>query len=634
VRAPAFSRRPLAAWLDLPPPATRWRRGTGVALILALGLVLWPVIVRAERPPTLRDALIWLLGWGSITALLAIVDGRAGRRLPHPQLADLGVVLLPAVVALLLTVPTLTDPYFSAIGDEYAFWELARDLARGLPRDPFSQAGVYGNHPVLSSYLMAATIWLFGADQFGWRMASVVALAGAAAAMAALGTGALNRAAGLVAGFTTAVAHPLLAYAHTGYNNLQPVPLTILTLLAGLVSRRTGSLAMAWLGGVLAGLGWYTFYTGRVAVVALVLLLLLQPGAGQRSWQLALGLAGWGLTTLPLWVASREEVLTRMVAESAVAASGGEVEAIVARVVALGGQALRAPWAGDRTSHYISGPLLDPVSGVLALVGLVVGVVLSWRAPWRWLWPWFGLALLAGGATAQYDQLPNSRSFFLLPPLLLFGGLAAGLLWERVTWLGRPRLGAALVALAALAAAAATTLNLYRLHVETPQRLALTPEAVAAMASERSRCREWLAGPLVLADSPEPVFLKLIEAYGWQGRVQVLKPPQPLTPRDLALDRCVIAFGAGGAAVAELQRVAGELGRSDQLIWLEDGTGARRGLFLPWRVSGGSRPPAAVPSLPPVPPPFPAPTPYPAPPALPAARPTAPPGLPAYPAPP
>jgi hypothetical protein len=193
--------------------------------MLAALAALWPALLRAGRTPALPDVIVWLVGLGAIAGLLGAVDLLAWR--PRPAfvarrwLLNASLVALPMALAALLTFPTLADPYFSAIGDEYAFWEFARDLARGAPRDPFSQAGVYGNHPVLSSYLMAGTMRLFGPDQVGWRAASALSLVLAAGALTVLGMLALNRAAGVVAGVGLAAAHPLLAYAHTGYNNIQ-----------------------------------------------------------------------------------------------------------------------------------------------------------------------------------------------------------------------------------------------------------------------------------------------------------------------------------------------------------------------------------------------------------------------------
>ncbi|MCS6801876.1 MAG: glycosyltransferase family 39 protein [Chloroflexota bacterium] len=574
--------RERARRLEVPFPRAvrRWLFIGG--LTLAGLAALWPVLVRAARVPTLADAVIWLAGLLTVAALLGAADLHQGHRRPAAPterwLLTAGLVALPMALAALLTFPTLADPYFSAIGDEYAFWEFARALARGAPHDPFTQAGVYGNHPVLSSYLMAGTMRLLGPEQVGWRAASALSHVVAAGALTALGMLAFNRFAGLVAGVGLAAAHPLLAYAHTGYNNIQSVPLTILALVFGVASRRFGSLACAFVGGVFAGAGWYTFYTSRVAVVALLALLLLQPGRGRRMGQIFVALAGFALAVLPLVVASREQVILKMLAESAAAPAAGATTAaaVLARLLTLTAQAIRAPWAGDRTSHYISGPLLDPVSGVVVAAGAILGVLLVRRAPWRWLWVWYGLALLAGGATSQYDHLPNSRSFFFLPPLLLIGGLAAGKAWERVC---RTRWTAvAFSAFALVLGVVVVALNLSRLHVETPRVLPLSAEAVAAMTSERHRCREAPAGPLFLADHPEPVFEKLVAASGWTERVEIRKMPSSLSARDLATGRCIIAFGS--AAVAELQRLAAETGRIDQLVWATDGPGNRRAVLL------------------------------------------------------
>jgi 4-amino-4-deoxy-L-arabinose transferase-like glycosyltransferase len=342
--------------LDLPDTATLRRRLISAGVALGAVAALWPVIIRAGRAPTLRDAAYWLLGLAFVAAVLAIGDRLAGVRLSRPRWADAAVVGLPMLLAVLLTFPTLNDPYFSAIGDEYAFWLFGKELAAGAPRDPFTQAGVYGNHPVLSSYLQAGTMRLFGVNQVGWRAASALALVFAAGGMAVLGALAGGRAAGLAAGIGVAIAHPLLAYAHAGYNNIQAVPLTIVSLAGGLASRRTGSAAFAFLGGVVAGWGWYTFYTGRIAIAALLALLVLQPGLGSRWRQIALAVFGFALSVAPLLAASKGDVITKMLAESAAGPAAGPADpaAIFLRVRTLTWVALRSPCEVEVTCDFMS----------------------------------------------------------------------------------------------------------------------------------------------------------------------------------------------------------------------------------------------------------------------------------------
>jgi len=53
-------------------------------------------------------------------------------------------------------------------GDEYAFFYTAKNIADGLPFNLFSQEGVYGVHPVLSSAYQAIFIKLSAGDLFAW----------------------------------------------------------------------------------------------------------------------------------------------------------------------------------------------------------------------------------------------------------------------------------------------------------------------------------------------------------------------------------------------------------------------------------------------------------------------------------
>lgn len=577
----------LARQLDLPSPGILRDRLAISGVAAGVLLALWPVVVRAQRIPTLKDLAIWFAGLALAGASLMLWDAGHGMRRPRFRSVDLIVLILPAVVAGLLTVPTLTDPYFSAVGDEYAFWLGAKELANGRTWDPFTQAGVYGNHPALSSYAQAVTLKVFGTDQFGWRISSALALMLAAVGLAALGTLVHGRAAGIAAGVTVAAAHPLLAYAHTGYNNIQAVPLMIWSLALGMAARKWKSVGLALLAGAVAGLGWYTFYLSRAAIGVLLVLLVLQTGRGSRIRDLAAAILGFVLAVFPLLAASKWDVLTKMLAESA-AKEQATIGVMLQRVLLLLHEAFLAPWGGHEIGHYISGPLLDQVSGVAAALGLVVGALLFWRAPFRWMWVWYGIALLAGGATSQYDALPTSRSFFILPPLLLFGGVAIGML---VAALKRLRIPPIMPALAGAALMVVVMrLNSTRLWQETPARQELTVEAAAAIGTVRFGCLDKVAGPLFVSESPEAVFEKLVDAYGWTNRVQLRKMPADFTTNDLALERCIIAFGNDRVATTALTQAAQRWNASANLRWILDGPGRQRALVLLWKPNNATLP--------------------------------------------
>lgn len=69
---------------------------------------------------------------------------------------------------ILLNVHGLTNWYYSFIGDEYSFFELAKGIAQGTQKiNLLSQKGVYDYHPVLDSFYQAQIMKILGANNFG-----------------------------------------------------------------------------------------------------------------------------------------------------------------------------------------------------------------------------------------------------------------------------------------------------------------------------------------------------------------------------------------------------------------------------------------------------------------------------------
>ena len=66
---------------------------------------------------------------------------------------------------------------FAVVGDEWAFFDFAKDLARRhLLVNPFSMRGVYGVHRIFESYSQAIFLFLFGARFAVWKFSSVFML--------------------------------------------------------------------------------------------------------------------------------------------------------------------------------------------------------------------------------------------------------------------------------------------------------------------------------------------------------------------------------------------------------------------------------------------------------------------------
>ena len=120
------------------------------------------------------------------------------------------VALMGAFIALALY--DLQDWYYSVIGDEFLFLEHARHITEEGVTRPFSQEGVYNNHPVMSSVFQAAVMWVFGADYFGWTFSETLNAALTIPGIYVLGHAIGGRKAALVSSVLFCFSHFVLAF--------------------------------------------------------------------------------------------------------------------------------------------------------------------------------------------------------------------------------------------------------------------------------------------------------------------------------------------------------------------------------------------------------------------------------------
>jgi hypothetical protein len=138
---------------------------------------------------------------------------------------------------------------------------------------------------------------------------------------------------------------------------------------------------------------------------------------------------------------------------------------------------------------WLSGSLVDPLTGALFLLGLASALVV-WRAATnRLLLAWFAVGVLGTGVLSKYDYVSVSRLNHLVPLVCLFAGVAA----ERATQileehgpaqLARFAFPAVLVSCSVLARWG----NLQRWFTDTPKTVPTSPSSVAIRIIEDARC--------------------------------------------------------------------------------------------------------------------------------------------------
>ena len=406
---------------------------------------------------------------------------------------DLLAVVTLVGLFLAVNVSDLQHWYYAAIGDEYLFFEHARRIAdEGIVR-PFSQEGVYNKHPVLTSVLQATVMRVFGTDYFGWTFSETLNAALTIPAVYLLGRTLGGRTAAVIAAGIFAFSHYIFAFSHTGYANLSPLPVTSWALALFLIGWRNGNPLLLYIAGVLAGLGFYTHYSAR-AILPIIALFSLTQGSPRRLlelWPLAFGFA---LTAAPTFAVDQEGVFTRMFGQVV----GGYSDVVTGSVGhrLLGNIELNLQaFSYSPTVHtYVFGPLMDPVSGGLATLGLAFALGHIRQPAYRLLLIWFAIGMLMTGVLSPYPHVVITRLLFVVPPLALMAGLLVeessnSFIADRSRLAGLPKAFLVPVALSVLLSII-LLLNLWQFWVATPRVMPHSQEAVALGAFRSAECAE------------------------------------------------------------------------------------------------------------------------------------------------
>jgi 4-amino-4-deoxy-L-arabinose transferase-like glycosyltransferase len=437
--------------------------------------------------------VLWLVGIGMAGLGMTLVDHGHGTPLGNPFTRREWLLLAALVtVDLLWVAHDLGHWRWSGTPDEAFFYAVAKAIALGqFDRPLLSEEGVFGYHPVLSSFYQGVFMRVFGINVFGWRLSSAAALAISLPFLYLFARELWNRRTAWAAAALFGSAQLAVGFGHLGYNNAQVYP--IITAALGMLAwaQRRRSVVGYFLSGCVAGLGFYTFYAARIA--PLLVLLLAWHLTGRDLWRrerrltVAL-LIGIGITVLPACV-HIGDMVGHMLEQTSFRSSGnpeetirttltGEVRlspvdaalAYVARVVQHFFLSLVYGLWYKNPSHLQLNPIVDPLSESLAATGLWLCLLrAALRTNARFLLLAFALIVLLIGATSQYDWPPLTRLLLLSPFTALLAAVALNHLMSAIDTTRRAHLswvvGAGLAGVSVLWSIAAVHDNIYhRMH--------------------------------------------------------------------------------------------------------------------------------------------------------------------------
>ena len=320
------------------------------------------------------DMLLWLVAFCALAVPFIRRSNQSLESVTAIRERFVDVLIVAALVGIFVALNShdLMDWYYSAIGDEYAHYNFAREFAEDGLKRPFDLDGVYSEiNPVMASIYPALVMRLVGVDNFGWKFSLIVSVALTIPGVYLLGYIIAGRVAAFVSAATVALSHYIFAFMHTGYPNTDVLPIIVWSITLFVLGLRRGNPFLIYASGFLAGLGLLFNIVARAAIAIIILYALSHPDIRRRLlglWPWALGVA---LTVVPLLLVNGSEVLSTALVKVVGPGSqhATEYEGILSRVIANAVQNLLAFNYNPHTSHYVSGALLDPISAVLCFAG-------------------------------------------------------------------------------------------------------------------------------------------------------------------------------------------------------------------------------------------------------------------------
>ncbi len=305
VAMPSTWKEPFVNWATRWPgrAEARWNFQFSRILIgiISIGYLLFQ-LDRHQYMPVY--SVFWLVAISAFTQVFWNWDKSVKLEL-SPGISSLDLFWITGLLILGFSINSfaLQDVPFTMVPDEGNFWETARAVALGDIHPAIFDSGVY-TFPIASSTLQGWLLRIFGVNFWAWRFSSVIAGMFTVIPLYLLAKEWFGRHAAVAACIMMMSNPYFISFSRMGYNNSQslfPVTLCIYFFATG---ARKGSIFYLWLAGIVAGVGFYTYFSAWLGLITLcfgVLYLLVIKEMQWRRAILTLGviLLAWAVVFTP-----------------------------------------------------------------------------------------------------------------------------------------------------------------------------------------------------------------------------------------------------------------------------------------------------------------------------------------------
>jgi 4-amino-4-deoxy-L-arabinose transferase-like glycosyltransferase len=378
----------------------------------------------------------WLTLLAAVTIGLAVSDRRQGRLLlPHIGRWEM-VVLCAAAVAVFAFYASICSSWrFSFIGDEYAFFNYARDIAaNGLFSSSWLDGmGVYRDNPRTMSVYQAAWMVVLGPTNLAWRLSAaflaVICLPPLYLILRNLvgRCGGPARSAAVLGCVVFFSSEQIIVWAIEGKIHIAALPSVVFGLCLFLGARARGSALLYWLSGLACGAAFHLSLLGvAVSVPAVGLLIgldILSQISRQRRFSLRFLVPGIIFVAAVLVLAAPYLVqfdLLRYAADTKMVHYEG-ADSVVARVKGAAISLLQ-PLSFSARDHFLWGNVVNVITAFLVCMAFFPGARRCTTGRIQTLLVLATCALMTGGL-AQYTYPSVTRTFLIMVPVAMLTSL-------------------------------------------------------------------------------------------------------------------------------------------------------------------------------------------------------------------
>ena len=171
------------------------------------------------------------------------------------------IILITSIISVFYFCINVNSWKFSFVGDEWSFYLKAVEIAKNnILINPFNLNGVWGQNPVTFSLYQAIFIKLFGANNFSWRLSTIILIVPLSIFLYLWIKKIFDWKIALISTLVMQTSFYLANFFKIGYPN--PLSLTLFILIIYLftiISDNLNNLKQIFLLGVILGISFYVY---------------------------------------------------------------------------------------------------------------------------------------------------------------------------------------------------------------------------------------------------------------------------------------------------------------------------------------------------------------------------------------